>query len=226
MIVSSLDSLMVRRFGLRPWNTVVQDMHKFTNQRNQKTLDEVWLVEHPPVFTQGQSGKIKNILILNEIPVMQSDRGGQITYHGPGQQIMYVMIDLKRRSITPRQLINFIEKTIIDTLTSFSVVSHTQLGAPGVYVDNKKIGSLGLRIRKGCSYHGLSLNVNMDLTPFLHINPCGYAGLEMTQLQEKKNNVTLTEVQPILIYNFARQLSISQIHWIKENENFLYKEKS
>ncbi|VFP82009.1 lipoyl(octanoyl) transferase LipB [Candidatus Erwinia haradaeae] len=226
MIVSSLDSLMVRKLGLRPWNTVVQAMCQFTNQRSQKTLDEVWLVEHPPVFTQGQSGKIKNIFILNQIPVMQSDRGGQLTYHGPGQQIMYVMIDLKRRSITTRQLIDCIEKTIIDTLTFFSVVSHTQSRAPGVYVDDKKIGSLGLRIRKGCSYHGLSLNVNMDLTPFLHINPCGYVGLKMTQLQEHKNSVTLTDVQPILIYNFARQLSISQIHWIEENEICSYEKTS
>ncbi|VFP88117.1 lipoyl(octanoyl) transferase LipB [Candidatus Erwinia haradaeae] len=225
MIVESSDALIVRSMGLRSWKTVAESMYKFTNDRKPETLDEVWLVEHPPVFTQGQSGKVEHILVPDQIPVMQSDRGGQVTYHGPGQQLMYVMINLKRRAITPRQLVNLMEKTIIDTLSYFSVISYSRVEAPGVYVDNKKIGSLGLRIRNRCSYHGLSLNVNMDLTPFLYINPCGHPGLEMTQLQQQKHDITLTEVQPVLIYNFTRQLSISETYWIEKNETCSYIEE-
>ncbi|AUX72064.1 lipoyl(octanoyl) transferase LipB [Erwinia pyrifoliae] len=209
----SPDTLIIRQLGLQPWAPVSLAMHRFTDQRNDHTPDEVWLVEHLPVFTQGQAGKSEHLLMPGDIPVMQSDRGGQVTYHGPGQQVMYVMVNLKRRKVGVRQLVSAIEQTVIDTLAAFSVSATARADAPGVYVDEKKICSLGLRIRQGCSFHGLALNVDMDLTPFLRINPCGYAGLEMTQLAQQQPGVTLTEVQPVLINRFARQLAITDIDW-------------
>ncbi|WP_033477074.1 lipoyl(octanoyl) transferase LipB [Erwinia amylovora] len=214
----SPDTLIIRQLGLQPWAPVSLAMHQFTDQRNDQTPDEVWLVEHLPVFTQGQAGKSEHLLMPGDIPVMQSDRGGQVTYHGPGQQVMYVMINLKRRKMGVRQLVSAIEQTVIDTLAAFGVNATARADAPGVYVDEKKICSLGLRIRQGCSFHGLALNVNMDLTPFGRINPCGYAGLKMTQLAQQQPDVTLTEVQPILIANFTRQLAISDIYWSESTQ--------
>ncbi|WP_168393277.1 lipoyl(octanoyl) transferase LipB [Erwinia amylovora] len=214
----SPDTLIIRQLGLQPWAPVSLAMHQFTDQRNDQTPDEVWLVEHLPVFTQGQAGKSEHLLMPGDIPVMQSDRGGQVTYHGPGQQVMYVMINLKRRKMGVRQLVSAIEQTVIDTLAAFGVNATARADAPGVYVDEKKICSLGLRIRQGCSFHGLALNVNMDLTPFGRINPCGYAGLKMTQLAQQQPDVTLTEVQPVLIANFTRQLAISDIYWSESTQ--------
>ncbi|WP_168385891.1 lipoyl(octanoyl) transferase LipB [Erwinia amylovora] len=214
----SPDTLIIRQLGLQPWAPVSLAMHQFTDQRNDQTPDEVWLVEHLPVFTQGQAGKSEHLLMPGDIPVMQSDRGGQVTYHGPGQQVMYVMINLKRRKMGVRQLVSAIEQTVIDTLAAFGVNATARADAPGVYVDEKKICSLGMRIRQGCSFHGLALNVNMDLTPFGRINPCGYAGLKMTQLAQQQPDVTLTEVQPILIANFTRQLAISDIYWSESTQ--------
>ncbi|WP_168400705.1 lipoyl(octanoyl) transferase LipB [Erwinia amylovora] len=214
----SPDTLIIRQLGLQPWAPVSLAMHQFTDQRNDQTPDEVWLVEHLPVFTQGQAGKSEHLLMPGDIPVMQSDRGGQVTYHGPGQQVMYVMINLKRRKMGVRQLVSAVEQTVIDTLAAFGVNATARADAPGVYVDEKKICSLGLRIRQGCSFHGLALNVNMDLTPFGRINPCGYAGLKMTQLAQQQPDVTLTEVQPVLIANFTRQLAISDIYWSESTQ--------
>lgn len=154
----SPDTLIIRQLGLQPWAPVSLAMHQFTDQRNDQTPDEVWLVEHLPVFTQGQAGKSEHLLMPGDIPVMQSDRGGQVTYHGPGQQVMYVMINLKRRKMGVRQLVSAIEQTVIDTLAAFCVNATARADAPGVYVDEKKICSLGLRIRQGCSFHGLALN--------------------------------------------------------------------
>lgn len=207
------DSLIVRQLGLQPWAPVSAAMHRFTDQRDDNTPDEIWLVEHPPVFTQGQAGKAEHLLTPGDIPVMQSDRGGQVTYHGPGQQVMYVLINLKRRKLGVRQLVSALEQTVIDTLAHWQVTAAARPDAPGVYVDGRKICSLGLRIRQGCSFHGLALNVAMDLTPFLRINPCGYAGLEMTQLSQFATGVTLTDVQPLLISAFCRLTGIDEPVW-------------
>jgi lipoyl(octanoyl) transferase len=210
------DTLLVRQLGLQSWAPVSQAMHDFTNQRGAETPDEIWLVEHPPVFTQGQAGKAEHLLMPGDIPVMQSDRGGQVTYHGPGQQVMYVLINLKRRKTGVRELVTAIEQTVIATLAHYDIEAAARPDAPGVYVEGKKICSLGLRIRNGSSFHGLALNVDMDLAPFLRINPCGYAGLEMTQISAYKKGVTLADVQPLLIKHFARELAIADVKWLDE----------
>ena len=160
---------------------VWQAMQKFTDDRDDKTIDELWLVEHPPVFTQGQAGKEEHLLLPGDIEVVKVDRGGQVTYHGPGQQVLYFMINLRRKKIGVRQLVTLIENSIVGALKDYNIIAYAKSDAPGVYVDDKKVASLGLRVRKGCSFHGLALNVNMDLSPFLRINPCGYIGLEMIQ---------------------------------------------
>lgn len=211
-------SLIIRQLGMQPWAPVSLAMHQFTDQRDDNTPDEIWLVEHPPVFTQGQAGKSEHLLMPGDIPVMQSDRGGQVTYHGPGQQIMYVMVNLKRRKTGVRQLVTALEQTVIDTLAHFSLTANARPDAPGVYVNGKKICSLGLRIRNGCSFHGLALNIDMDLTPFLRINPCGYAGMEMTQLAALTASVTPDDIQPLLIKNFAIQLAITDVSWSESTE--------
>ncbi|MTD26865.1 lipoyl(octanoyl) transferase LipB [Erwinia sorbitola] len=214
----SYTSLIVRQLGMQPWLPVSQAMHQFTDQRTEDTPDEIWLVEHPPVFTQGQAGKSEHLLMPGDIPVMQSDRGGQVTYHGPGQQVMYVLVNLKRRKIGVRQLVTALEQTVVDTLAHFSVTANARPDAPGVYVDGKKICSLGLRIRNGCSFHGLALNVDMDLTPFLRINPCGYAGMEMTHLAALTSRVATNDIQPLLIKHFALQLAITDVSWSESAE--------
>lgn len=209
----SQNTLIVRQLGIQPWAPISLAMHQFTDQRNDETPDEIWLVEHLPVFTQGQAGKSEHLLMPGDIPVMQSDRGGQVTYHGPGQQVMYVMVNLKRRKVGVRQLVTALEQTVVETLAHFSVSASARPDAPGVYVAGKKICSLGLRIRHGCSFHGLALNVDMDLTPFLRINPCGYAGMEMTQLSALTAGVDPDDLRSRLIENFARQLAIPDVSW-------------
>lgn len=181
-------------------------MRIFTNNRNISTLDEIWFVQHLSVFTQGKKSKKQNILIKNNIPIIQSDRGGQITYHGLGQQIMYLLIDLKRKKINIRQFITIIENTVINTLAYFYISSHTQLHAPGVYVGLKKICSLGLCIRNGRSFHGLALNVKMDLSPFKFINPCGYSNMKMTQISELIPKINIEEIKLILVKKFIHLL--------------------
>ncbi|MFB1014307.1 MAG: lipoyl(octanoyl) transferase LipB [Alteromonadaceae bacterium] len=175
------NSLIIRKLNTMNYIDVWQAMKKFTDDRNDDTLDELWLVEHPPVFTQGQAGKEEHLLMPGDIEVLKVDRGGQVTYHGPGQQVIYFMINLRRKKIGVRQLVTLIEKSIVAALKDYDINAYAKADAPGVYVDEKKVASLGLRVRKSCSFHGLALNVNMDLSPFLRINPCGYAGLEMVQ---------------------------------------------
>ena len=175
------NTLVIRQLATMKYTPVWQAMQHFTDNRNEHTADELWLVEHPPVFTQGQAGKEEHLLMPGDIEVVKVDRGGQVTYHGPGQQVIYFMIDLRRRKMGVRQLVTLIENGIVATLKNYQITAAPKKDAPGVYVDGKKIASLGLRVRKGCSFHGLALNVNMDLEPFLRINPCGYAGLEMIQ---------------------------------------------
>ncbi len=192
-------------------------MHHYTDRRDSLSRDEIWLVEHPPVFTQGQAGKAEHLLMPGDIPVVQSDRGGQVTYHGPGQQVMYVLIDIKRRKIGVRQLVTALEETVITTLAGFGVSARARADAPGVYVGEQKICSLGLRIRKGCSFHGLALNVAMDLAPFSRINPCGYAGMSMTQLQHFQPDVRLEQVQAPLVAAFARLTGYENVQWTDQD---------
>ncbi|WP_342220833.1 lipoyl(octanoyl) transferase LipB [Candidatus Fukatsuia endosymbiont of Tuberolachnus salignus] len=215
--MASLQSqqIILRQLALKPYTLVCQAMHDFTEYRTENTLDEIWLVQHHPVFTQGKAGKAEHLLAPKEIPVIQSDRGGQVTYHGPGQQVMYVMIDLKRLKIGVRQLVTAMENTVIQTLDDLGIISHSCPHAPGVYVlkaDPQKICSLGLRIRKGCSLHGLALNVAMDLEPFLRINPCGYADMKMTQVSALTDSaVTFKKIQTILVDKFVQQLGYTKV---------------
>lgn len=203
----SQDTLLIRNLGLQPYEPISAAMHEFTHHRDENTPDEIWLVEHPAVFTQGQAGKAEHILLSGDIPVVQSDRGGQVTYHGPGQQVVYLLLDLKRRKLGVRELVTVLEQTVVNTLAELSITAYPRAEAPGVYVDGRKICSLGLRIRQGCSFHGLALNINMDLTPFLRINPCGYAGMEMTQVSHFVQNITPAEVQPRLVANLIALLN-------------------
>ncbi len=163
---------------------VWEAMRHFTETRTDSTPDELWLLNHAPVFTQGQAGKPEHILLPGEIPIVQIDRGGQVTYHGPGQLVAYLMIDVRRSGIGVRDLVERIEQSVIDVLAEYGVEGESQRNAPGVYVKGAKIAALGLRIRQGCSYHGLSFNIDMDMRPFARINPCGYAGLRVTQLHD------------------------------------------
>lgn len=181
-LVSDRLPLITRSLGLRQYQEVWQAMDAFTNQRDEKTADEVWYVEHAPVFTQGQAGKPEHILDLGDIPLVPSDRGGQVTYHGPGQLVVYPLINLRRLGMGVRELVTAIETSVVELLASYAIAAYAKADAPGVYVEERKIASLGLRVRRGCSFHGVAINIDMDLSPFQRINPCGYAGMEMTRL--------------------------------------------
>ncbi|QBH96876.1 lipoyl(octanoyl) transferase LipB [Limnobaculum zhutongyuii] len=200
------DTIILRQLGVQPYLPVSQAMHAFTDRRESTTSDELWLVQHPRVFTQGQAGKAEHVLAAGDIPVIQSDRGGQVTYHGPGQQVMYIMIDLKRKKMGVRELVTALEQTVIRTLAHFDIQAKARPDAPGVYVNHDKICSLGLRIRRGCSLHGLALNIDMDLEPFTRINPCGYAGMQMTQVKQLAESVRFEHVHPVLIQEFTQLL--------------------
>jgi lipoyl(octanoyl) transferase len=177
-------SLIVKHLGLVDYEPTWRAMQEFTAQRGPETPDEIWLLQHPPVFTLGLAGKREHILQITDIPIIPIDRGGQVTYHGPGQVVAYVLLDLKRRGYGVRELVQRLEQSVIDLLSDYGVTAQRRAKAPGVYVEDKKIAALGLRIKQGCSYHGLALNVDMDLAPFQSINPCGYEGLEVTQLRD------------------------------------------
>lgn len=209
--VAPLPPLIVRHLGQQPWESISEAMHRFTDSRTERSADEVWLVEHPAVFTQGQAGKAKHLLAPGDIPVMQSDRGGQVTFHGPGQQIMYVLIDIRRRKIGVRELVTALENTVIATLAEDGLQAYARADAPGVYVAEQKICSLGLRIRHGCSFHGLALNVDMDLSPFTRINPCGYADLTMTQLRDQGSQRGLDRVSQDLVKHFTHYIHCQQV---------------
>ncbi|WP_434359280.1 lipoyl(octanoyl) transferase LipB [Parasalinivibrio latis] len=209
--------LIVRNLGRQDYTGTFQAMHDFTDQRTPETTDELWLVEHNPVFTQGQAGKEEHLLSTGDIPVVASDRGGQVTYHGPGQQVAYVLVDLRRRKLGVRELVTHIEDTVINTLAHFGITSNARPDAPGVYVNGDKICSLGLRIRRGCSFHGLALNINMDLEPFLRINPCGYAGMVMTQTANLGGPTSLSDVQPVLADKFCQLLGYDDVVLTESN---------
>lgn len=169
-------------------------MQDFTDSRDKDTADELWFLQHPPVYTLGKNGKPEHILSAQDIPVVNADRGGQVTYHGPGQIVVYTLLDLNRLKLGVRELVTIIEQSIVDLLAGYDVESCARREAPGVYVNNAKIAALGLRVRKGCSFHGLALNVDMDLEPFSRINPCGYEGLEVTQLKNFIKDVEIKDV--------------------------------
>ncbi|EJG1818679.1 lipoyl(octanoyl) transferase LipB [Vibrio parahaemolyticus] len=208
--------LVVKRLGRQDYEPVWKAMHEFTDQRTEETPDEVWLVEHNPVFTQGQAGKAEHLINTGDIPVVQSDRGGQVTYHGPGQLVAYFLINLRRKKLGVRDLVTTIENLVINTLKAYNIDSAARPDAPGVYVDGKKICSLGLRIRKGCSFHGLALNVNMDLTPFLLINPCGYAGMEMVQVSQFNGPSDVETVEKQLIEELVTLLDYERVEFSTE----------
>ena len=176
---------LIRDLGVQPYLPVYEQMLAFTRSRDENSADELWFLQHERVFTQGQAGKAEHVLMPGDIPVIQSDRGGQVTYHGPGQLVVYLMVDIKRLGWGPRQLVSSIEQAIVATLSEWHIESAPRADAPGVYTGGRKIASLGLRIKNGCSFHGLALNVDMDLEPFGRINPCGYAGMEMTQMRSE-----------------------------------------
>ena len=176
--------MIVRRLGSVPYEPTWRAMQEFTATRDAGTEDELWLVQHPPVYTLGQAGKPEHLLHATAIPLVKIDRGGQITYHGPGQVVAYLLIDLHRRRLKVREMVNLLEQSIIDCIADYGLDARRKDGAPGVYIDGAKVAALGLRVKNGCSYHGLSLNVDMDLTPFTWINPCGYSGLKTIQLKD------------------------------------------
>ena len=202
----SIPPIIVHELGLQDYQCIWDDMRRFNEQRSDTTPDEIWLLEHPAVFTLGLNGKRSHILDAHDIPVIQCDRGGQATYHGPGQLVAYVLVDLQRRKWGVKKLVNTLEQTIINLLNDYDIDAHRKPDAPGVYVDDAKIAALGLRVRRGYSYHGLSLNVDMDLTPFSYINPCGFEGLASIQLKELCPDVDIKDVKTHLLAHLTGQL--------------------
>jgi lipoyl(octanoyl) transferase len=196
----------VRSLGLVEYQPTWDAMKKFTAERNSETRDEIWLVQHPPVYTQGLAGKPEHLLHSSNIPVVKIDRGGQITYHGPGQIVAYMLLDLRRWKINVRELVRLMEQAVVDLLAEFGIAAQGREEAPGVYVGAAKIAALGLKIRNGYCYHGLSFNVDMDLGPFASINPCGYAGLRVTQARELGITVSISELQAQLAQNLIHGL--------------------
>ena len=200
------DQLIIRQLGRQAYEPIWHAMQQFTDQRDAQTVDELWIVEHEPVFTQGQAGKAEHVLAPGDIPVVQADRGGQVTYHGPGQLVIYFLLDIRRLTMGVRQLVNNIENTIIDVLADYGIDANARRDAPGVYVNGDKVCSLGLRIRKGCSFHGLALNVDMDMEPFSRINPCGLTGIKMVQTRELGGPANFTEASEVVINHFIKQI--------------------
>ena len=206
---SGSGSLLVRRLpGLQSYAPVWHAMQAFTDARSEATPDELWIVEHTPVFTLGQAGKWEHVLMPGAIPVIAVDRGGQVTYHGPGQIVAYLLLDLRRVGVGVRQFVRRIEQAIIDTLAHWNIAAARKDGAPGVYVNGAKIAALGLRVRRGCTFHGLAFNVNMDLEPFRRINPCGFQGLEVVQMLDLGGPSRLGDVEAVLIVELARQFGL------------------
>lgn len=188
-----MTDIFVRSIGTMAYQPAVAQMREFTDNRDNTSRDELWVLQHPPVFTLGQAADAAHLLTPRDIEIVQTDRGGQVTYHGPGQLIVYVLVDLKRLGMGVRTLVRIMEDAVIRFLATFNVRAKSRADAPGVYVDAKKIAALGLRVRRGCTFHGLSLNVDMDLSPFTDINPCGYAGLQVTQLKDEGIELTVEE---------------------------------
>ncbi|MGE6460658.1 lipoyl(octanoyl) transferase LipB [Pseudoalteromonas tetraodonis] len=215
----SENTLIVRQLGRQRYMPIWQKMQDFTDTRDENTPDEIWLVEHESVFTQGQAGKDEHLLAPGDIEVIKVDRGGQVTYHGPGQQMMYVLFNLRRLKIGVRELVTWLEECIIESLAEYGIDAYAKADAPGVYVNDSKIASLGLRVRRGCSFHGLALNVNMDLSPFLRINPCGYAGMNMVQTKELNGPQNLEAAGEGLVKHMIKKLNATQVKHTEGFEN-------
>ncbi len=198
----------IRSLGRREYEPLWRSMQEFTNSRSYETPDEIWLTEHPPVFTLGLNASREHVLEPGDIPVVQIDRGGQVTYHGPGQLMIYALIDLKRTGLGVRELVTALEQSVVDLAAQYNIVAASRADAPGVYVQGKKIGSVGLRVRRNSSYHGMALNVDMDLEPFTRINPCGFSGLEVTDLAALGVHKGLSEVSRDLVPQLLRQLGL------------------
>ena len=211
MLTSDSNTLIIKNLGLQSYLPVWQAMQDFSAQRKSDTNDEIWLLEHQPVFTLGKNGKAEHLLERSDIPLINIDRGGQITYHGPGQLIVYLLIDIKRRGLGVRRLVTLIEQSIINTLADYQLNAYAKKEAPGVYIDEAKIAAVGLRIKKGCSFHGLSLNISMDMTPFKTINPCGYKDLQIVQLADFIKDVQLSQVQEKLLSYLAKSMGYARM---------------
>ncbi len=231
-VTSSLtETVLLRQLGRQPYEPIWQAMKALTDARDESSFDEIWLVEHERVFTQGQAGKAEHVLAPGDIPVVQVDRGGQVTYHGPGQQVVYFLLDLRRKKMGVRELVSALENAVVDTCAAFGVAAAPRADAPGVYLSSgnnagAKICSIGLRVRHGCTFHGIAFNIHMDLEPFFRINPCGYQGLQMTMLStevaarngSERGPERLETVEPVLIkallsrlgYNAARSASVAE----------------
>ena len=195
--------------GRQAYEPVWRAMQRFTDKRDQDTVDELWLVEHEPVFTLGQAGKPEHVLAAGDIPVIHVDRGGQVTYHGPGQIVVYPLLDLKRRKVGVREYVHRIEQALIDTLGEWNIQAERRDGAPGVYVADAKVAALGIRVRRGCTFHGLAFNIGMDLEPFHRINPCGYQGLQVTSMGDLGGPSGMDAVKPVLLAQLARQFGLA-----------------
>ena len=203
----------VRELGRQPYEPVWRAMQRFTDVRDESTTDELWVVEHDPVFTLGQAGKPEHVLAAGDIPVIHVDRGGQVTYHGPGQIVVYPLLDLKRRKVGVREYVHRIEQALIDTLGEWNIQAERRDGAPGVYVADAKVAALGIRVRRGCTFHGLAFNIAPESTaPFLRINPCGYEGLQVVALQDLGGPSSLEAVKPVLLDALARQFGLASRH--------------
>ncbi len=208
--MSLSQQLVIRDLGSQDYTQVWHAMQRFTDERNEHTVDELWLLEHPAVFTQGQAGKAEHVLLPGDIPVVKVDRGGQVTYHGPGQLVVYVLLDIKRRKLGVRELVTLLEQVLITLLAQHGTEANARPDAPGVYVAGKKVASLGLRVRKGCTFHGLALNVDMDLSPFSRINPCGYAGMQMVQSKDVGGPLTISQAKAEISTIFQRLLAVTE----------------
>lgn len=205
-----LSTVIIRMLGTQPYLPCWQAMQQFTQIRSEETSDEIWVLEHPPVFTQGQNGKSEHILEQGDIPIIQVDRGGQVTYHGPGQLVVYPLINLKKLNLNVRDMVSLLEQSVIQMLKDYQIDAYAKLKAPGIYIEEQKIGSIGLRIRRGCSYHGLALNINMDLSPFEKINPCGFSNLKMTQLSNFQPNIENKQISEKLLNYLTERLGYNQ----------------
>lgn len=207
-MAESVTDLIVQHLGLMPYQAAWEAMRDFTEHRDETSPDQIWFLQHPPVFTLGLTAKHEHLLNPEQIPVIATDRGGQVTYHGPGQLIVYPLLNLRRRSLGVRQLVTLLEQAVIDMLAEFDIIAQARPDAPGVYIAGRKIASLGLRIRRGCSYHGLSLNLDMELEPFQRINPCGQANMQVTQLRDYGVTASIEQISQALLKQLLARLQV------------------
>lgn len=214
---NTLNKLIVRNLGLQDYQAIWQAMQSFTLERDESTVDELWCLQHPPIFTMGLNGKEEHLLNIKNIPVVNIDRGGQVTYHGPGQLVVYTLIDLARLNISVKDLVKAIEQAVIQLLEQYGIQAQTKDNAPGVYVNGEKIAALGLRIKRNKSYHGLSLNIDMDLSPFQQINPCGYEGMAVTQIKNLTSQINLSSISADLVTHLAQLLGYNHTAIRKHN---------